>query len=145
MRSKTPQTSLLVYVAGGLSIWVVGAGCGNEGKRTPLEPSGAAGQTVAGAAGGSRSGNAGMSSSGAAGNGSGSGGVASGSIGGSRGSSGTGGSTGVNPDASPRSRQLINDGWRFTKGDPQGTTGLAYAAAKAWVLPSGQRVLERCQ
>jgi beta-galactosidase len=40
---------------------------------------------------------------------------------------------------SPRTRRPITAGWRFTKGDPQGTTGLRYSEAKAWVLPTGNR------
>lgn len=42
-----------------------------------------------------------------------------------------------NSAPSPRSRSLISAGWRFAKGDPPGVTGLSYAAARAWVLPSG--------
>ncbi|MET0411652.1 MAG: beta-galactosidase GalB [Polyangiaceae bacterium] len=40
-------------------------------------------------------------------------------------------------EASPRSRVSLNDGWRFQRGDPPGAEALAYANARAWVLPSG--------
>jgi len=37
-----------------------------------------------------------------------------------------------------RTRQSINDGWRFTRGDPPGTTtSLRYDDVKAWILPTG--------
>jgi len=42
---------------------------------------------------------------------------------------------------SPRQRLPFNEGWRFTLGDPPGTTGLAYEDAKAWVLPTGNAFL----
>lgn len=44
-------------------------------------------------------------------------------------------------ELSPRARLALNDGWRFQKDDPPGTTGLSYAAAKAWVLPTGNAFL----
>src|SRR5215470_12960659 len=38
----------------------------------------------------------------------------------------------------PRSRVSLDDGWRFTRGDPAGmTTSLGYADVKQWVLPTG--------
>jgi beta-galactosidase len=38
----------------------------------------------------------------------------------------------------PRTRLSLDDGWRFTRDDPPGTTtSLRYADVKAWVLPSG--------
>jgi len=37
-----------------------------------------------------------------------------------------------------RTRLLINDDWRFTRGDPpDSTTSLAYEDVKSWILPSG--------
>ena len=40
--------------------------------------------------------------------------------------------------ASPRERTLLDDAWRFTKGDPtDATANLKYAAIKDWVIPSG--------
>lgn len=49
---------------------------------------------------------------------------------------------GMPPDvSSPRRRQLISDGWRFTKGDPSGTSGLGYSQVKDWVLPTGNAFL----
>ncbi len=46
--------------------------------------------------------------------------------------------------ASPRTRLLINDDWRFTKGDPQNnhTSLLLYSAVKSWVLPAGNGFLK---
>jgi beta-galactosidase len=42
----------------------------------------------------------------------------------------------------PRTRVLINDDWRFAKGDPQGNkTDLQYDAVKAWLLPAGNGFL----
>lgn len=42
---------------------------------------------------------------------------------------------------SPRTRLHLRDGWKFTKGDPSGVTGLGYSAVKSWVLPTGNRFL----
>ena len=40
--------------------------------------------------------------------------------------------------ASPRTRLLINDDWRFIKGDPPNSkTNLQYDAVKSWILPTG--------
>ena len=45
------------------------------------------------------------------------------------------------PALSPRTRLLINDDWRFTRGDPQTkTTSLAYD--KSWLLPTGNAFLK---
>ena len=39
--------------------------------------------------------------------------------------------------AAPRERVSFNDGWRFTKGDAEGTgEALSYAALKSWLLPT---------
>ncbi|MEY2930309.1 MAG: hypothetical protein RL033_1058, partial [Pseudomonadota bacterium] len=55
--------------------------------------------------------------------------------------SGAGGQPSVAPattlEPSPRSRVSLNDRWRFVKGDAPGTSGLSYADARAWVLPTG--------
>src|SRR5262245_49851788 len=48
--------------------------------------------------------------------------------------------SGVAPTTSapPRSRSLLNDDWRFVRGDPPvDTASLAYAAARPWLLPTG--------
>ncbi len=43
----------------------------------------------------------------------------------------------------PRTRLLINNDWRFTKGDPPGAdTSLQYNAVKAWILPAGNDFLK---
>jgi beta-galactosidase len=43
---------------------------------------------------------------------------------------------------SPRERLLINDDWRFAKGDPpDNKTNLQYDAVKAWLLPAGNYFL----
>jgi beta-galactosidase len=40
--------------------------------------------------------------------------------------------------ASPRTRLLINDDWRFAKGDPPSIkTSLHYSTVKSWLLPAG--------
>jgi beta-galactosidase len=40
--------------------------------------------------------------------------------------------------ASPRTRLLINEDWRFIKGDPPNSqTNLQYDAVKSWILPTG--------
>jgi beta-galactosidase len=77
--------------------------------------------------------------SGAGGEGLGTGG-AGGGVGGTSGSGGsaqTGGTAGAPAEPSPRVRSSFNDGWRFTKGDPQGAPDLSYTQAKQWVLPTG--------
>jgi beta-galactosidase len=44
---------------------------------------------------------------------------------------------------SSRTRLLINDGWRFTKGDPPNNkTILLYDAVKSWILPAGNAFLK---
>ena len=44
--------------------------------------------------------------------------------------------------AEPRTRLLLDDDWRFTRGDPPGsTTSLAYADVKSWILPTGNDFL----
>ncbi|MBN1569737.1 MAG: DUF4982 domain-containing protein [Acidobacteria bacterium] len=44
--------------------------------------------------------------------------------------------------APPRERLLINDDWRFTKGDPPDCkTSLLYNDVKSWILPSGNAFL----
>jgi len=41
-------------------------------------------------------------------------------------------------DGTARTRSSLDDGWRFTRGDPPGTTtSLAYADVKSWILPTG--------
>ena len=43
---------------------------------------------------------------------------------------------------SPRMRLLINDDWRFIKGDPpDNKTSLSYEAVKSWILPTGNSFL----
>lgn len=44
-------------------------------------------------------------------------------------------------EASPRARVSLNDGWRFQRGDPPGASGLTYANARPWLLPSGNAFL----
>jgi len=44
-------------------------------------------------------------------------------------------------EPNPRSRRPLNVGWRFERGDPPGVSGLGYADAQAWVLPSGNDFL----
>ncbi|HKO91145.1 MAG TPA: glycoside hydrolase family 2 TIM barrel-domain containing protein, partial [Polyangiaceae bacterium] len=44
-------------------------------------------------------------------------------------------------EPSPRTRVSLNEGWHFQKGDPAGVSGLSYAEAQAWVLPSGNAFL----
>ena len=44
---------------------------------------------------------------------------------------------------STRMRLSMNEGWRFTKGDPQnGTTTLTYSSVKDWILPAGNNFLK---
>jgi beta-galactosidase len=38
----------------------------------------------------------------------------------------------------PRERISLDEGWRFAKGDPEGTTNLNYASLKAWLLPTSR-------
>jgi len=45
------------------------------------------------------------------------------------------------PEILPRTRRSINDGWRFTLGDPVDADGLAYDEVREWVLPSGNAFL----
>jgi beta-galactosidase len=43
----------------------------------------------------------------------------------------------------PRTRLLINDDWRFTKGDPSDNkTNLVYDDVKSWILPGGNNFLK---
>ncbi|WP_437523642.1 beta-galactosidase GalB [Sorangium sp. So ce726] len=101
-------------------------------------------------AGGKYDGNGGATA-GSAGNGGATAGSA-GNGGATPGSAGNGGSSGngggpedPGEGARPRTRLLIDDDWRFTKGDPPGnTTDLAYStpAVKSWVLPSGNDFLK---
>ncbi len=42
----------------------------------------------------------------------------------------------------PTGRVLINDGWRFIKGDPPNTAAIPADAAKSWVLPTGNPFLK---
>ncbi len=109
-------------------------GCGHDAASAgPGQPSGNGAMGGAAAVGGAAT-SGGATASGGAGSGAGgSGGAASG------GGGGTGGVPVVEP--SPRTRSLITDGWRFQKDDPAGTTGLDYATAKTWVLPSGNAFL----
>jgi beta-galactosidase len=69
----------------------------------------------------------------------------SGGDGGSQG--GSGGSAGTPAVPSPRSRTLLDQDWRFRKGDPSGTTSLGYASStvKAFVLPTGNPFLKNAQ
>ena len=47
------------------------------------------------------------------------------------------GSCAVRAGESPRERTSFNDGWRFTKGDPDGVgDALSYAKIKDWLLPT---------
>jgi len=48
----------------------------------------------------------------------------------------TGGAAGAPAEPSPRLRSSFNDGWRFTKGDPEGAPDLSYTQAKQWILPT---------
>lgn len=43
--------------------------------------------------------------------------------------------------AGQRTRLSLDDGWRFTRGDPPGTTGLRYDDVKAWILPTGNDLI----
>jgi beta-galactosidase len=126
-----------IRVVDSRSHWVWAAGlfvasaCGERSSGEPALAGGAGATGGADSTGGaSASGSGGASASGA------SGGVAGGA--GGNASAGTGG-TPIEP--SPRNRTLISDGWRFQKGDPAGAAGLDYAAAKTWVLPTGNRFL----
>ena len=48
----------------------------------------------------------------------------------------------VEQSASPRTRLLINNDWRFIKEDPpHSQTNLQYSAVKSWILPSGNHFL----
>jgi beta-galactosidase len=43
----------------------------------------------------------------------------------------------------PRTRLLINDDWRFIKGDPSDNkTNLVYSDVKSWILPTGNNFLK---
>lgn len=123
-------------VAHAAALLLAAFGCGHEpGSGQPVPAS-------AGAAGtGASQGGAAMGSGGAssvAGSGGNEVGGAGGLVAGTGGTVGTAGADAV----SPRRRQLITDDWRFQKGDPPGTTGLTYAAAKPWVLPTGNAFLK---
>ena len=55
------------------------------------------------------------------------------------------GFSGSATDVSGRTRLLINDDWRFIKGDPPNTTApLAYSSepVKSWILPTGNNFLK---
>ena len=46
--------------------------------------------------------------------------------------------SGAENSGSLRTRLLINDDWRFIKGDPSdNTTSLSYDNVKSWILPAG--------
>lgn len=141
----SPADGLGGSAAGGTSGSLGGGGGGSVGGASVGTAGGLSGGASGGTAGsaGGTAGSAGGttgSAGGTAGDSPGSGGESSGGAAGSAtGGSSTGGTT---DEASPRSRQPITDGWRFTKGDPQGTTGLAYATAKSWVLPTGNPFLK---
>jgi beta-galactosidase len=148
----------LVVVAG-----MAGLACGNDasrGKGNAGEQGGqgaSAGNATGGGAGAGVSGGggvAGMPGGGAANGGTaaaGMGGIAgsdtagSSGVGGSQG--GSGGSAGTPAVPSPRSRTLLDQEWRFRKGDPSGTTTLGYASAnvKAFVLPTGNPFVKNAQ
>ena len=111
-----------------------GASAGNQtgggGGAGAAVSGGVAGVPAGGAANGgtATAGTAGMAGSDTAG---------SSGVGGSQG--GSGGSAGMPAVPSPRSRTLLDQDWRFRKGDPSGTTSLGYASStvKAFVLPTG--------
>lgn len=78
------------------------------------------------AAGGSESGQTGV------------GGFGGGGVTGTPSAGGSGGPS----EQGPRTRVLFNEGWRFREGDPAGLSGLSYAEARQWVLPTGNRFLK---